>query len=146
RGTMANESASRARFSVLGLVVLLLAGAIGAPFLLNKERAESLAAPPKVGASPERAPASSASPIAGPAAREAAPPSPSEPAPPPLDDDALRAALRRLAQTDMQDSAALEEALRPLLVPTARVFEVLEHLEAGGLADDGSHLSLEEVG
>jgi hypothetical protein len=65
--------------------------------------------------------------------------------PPPASADELRAALRRLARTDMQDEAALEAALRPLLVPPANVYAVLELSKAGGLAD-GARLSEEELG
>ena len=70
---------------------------------------------------------------------------PASDAPPAASNDELRAALRRLAQTDMQASCALAAALRPLLVPPANVFAVLELLKAGGLGG-GAMISLEEIG
>jgi hypothetical protein len=57
----------------------------------------------------------------------------------------LRAALRRLAETDVTEAPILEEALRPLLVPGANVYAVLERLKAGGLGG-GAGLTLEELG
>jgi hypothetical protein len=67
------------------------------------------------------------------------------PAVPPLGADELLAALRHLAQVDMQDSAALEGALLPLLAPSANVYAVLDRLKVGGLGGR-EHPSLEEIG
>ena len=51
---------------------------------------------------------------------------PASDAPPAASNDELRAALRRLAQTDMQASSALASALRPQLVPPANVLFVCQ--------------------
>ena len=100
------------------------------------------AAPPAAGSDPP--PATSAG-SREESRREAAPPAAPAPTVAPLAADELRAALRRLAQADMQDSAALEAALRPLFVPPDNVLAVLELLKANGLGDEES-LTLEELG
>lgn len=64
---------------------------------------------------------------------------------PRLAGDELREALRWLAQTPIEDSERLEQALHPFLVPPAHLDLVFELLMGGGLAL-GTHLSLEEIG
>jgi len=66
--------------------------------------------------------------------------------PPELGDVRLRVALRRIAGTDMQDEAALEAALFPVIASPPNLARTLELLQGGGLSGDGERLSLEEIG
>jgi len=144
---MNTRSSSRTLGIRGALALLLLALCLVARWEWNRRPAPGAERPPaapRASAAPEPRERPLRSPLLE---RQPVSPAASAPAPvvAPLGEADLRAALRRLARTDMQDSPALEAALRPLLVPSANLHAVLALLKGGGLAD-GSHLSLEELG
>jgi hypothetical protein len=139
-----HRSSPLVRSSLVVAVALLAAGACA--WLLRRPLgAHTSAADATRLAEPEATPV----PTAAHGAERAPAPTADEPAQPgdepAASADELRAALRRLAQVDVGDAPALEAALRPLLVPGANVYAVLELSKAGGLGG-GAELTLEELG